>query len=123
VSFLEPGGTVAPGLLLTRIGSELGGGRAILAKVENAVETLLRSGNVAPDHPLHILEMQNIDLLDQILADLMLLFQGLADCDAIAAAQPLHLGPVLGRLRLAALRSRLSGFAPAPDSGEGVELF
>ena len=123
MSFLEPNGHVAPDLLLCRIETELAGCRTILASVENAVETLLKSGNVAPDDPLHIVEMQSIDLLDQILADLMLLLRDLAGSDVIAAAQPVRLGSVLQGIRLAALRNRLAGFAHLPDDSNGVELF
>ena len=123
MSFLEPTGLVAPDLLLYRIEAELGGCRAILAKVENAVETLLKSGNVAADDPLHIIEMQNIDLLDQILADVMLCLQDLAGSESIQSAPALRLGLVTRRTRLAALRNRLSGFAGTVDDGDGVELF
>lgn len=123
MSFLEPTGLVAPDLLLYRIEAELGGCRAILAKVENAVETLLKSGNVAADDPLHIIEMQNIDLLDQILADVMLCLQDMAGSDPIQSAPALRLGLVTRRTRLAALRNRLAGFAGAADDGDGVELF
>ena len=123
MSFLEPTSPIAAGLLLHRIGQELAGCRALLVKVENAVETLLQSGNVAPDDPLHITEMQNIDLLDQIIADVMLCLQDLAGTEAIAAAQGLRLSEVTRRLRLAALRNRLAGFATISDSGDGVELF
>ena len=123
MSFLEPNGTVAPAMLLHRIETELAGCRTILTRVENAVETLLKSGNVAQDDPLHIVEMQSIDLLDQILADLMLLLQDLADTDVIATAQAVRLGPVVHRIRLAALRSRLTGLVYLPDEIGGVELF
>ena len=71
MSFLEPASQIAAGLLLHRLEQELAGCRTILVRVENAVETLLKSGNVALDDPLHIVEMQNIDLLDQIIADVM----------------------------------------------------
>jgi hypothetical protein len=123
VSVLEPNSTVAPALLLHRIETELAGCRTILTNVETAVETLLKSGNVAQDDPLHIVEMQSIDLLDQILADLMLLLQDLADTDVIATAQAIRMGPVVHRVRLAALRSRLTGLASLPDDMDGVELF
>jgi hypothetical protein len=123
VSYLEPNGTVAPALLLHRIEIELAGCRTILTRVENAVETLLKSGNIAQDDPLHIVEMQSIDLLDQSLADLMLLLQDLADTDVIATAQPVRMGPVMQRIRLAAMRSRLTGLAYLPDDTDGVELF
>lgn len=123
MSFQEPTGQIAPALLLHRIEAELALCRSILAKVENAVETLLQSGNVAADDPLHIVEMQNIDLLDQSLADIMLCLQDLTGSDAISTAQPVRLGQVTRRLRLAALRGRLSGFAPIVDHSAGVELF
>lgn len=123
MSFLEPAGHVAPVLLLSRIATELSGARVILASVENAVETLLQTGSVAPDDPLHIIEMQSIDLLDQILADLMLFVGDLAESDSILTAHPVRLGSVIHRIRLAALRSRLAGIAYAPDDSTGVELF
>lgn len=123
MSFLEPASPVAPDLLLHRVQTELAGCRTILTRVENAVETLLQSGNVAPDDPLHIVEMQSIDLLGQILADLILFLQDLADSEAIVNAQPVRMGQVMHRIRLAALRSRLSGLTHSQDDSVTVELF
>ena len=123
MSFLEPGGPIAPALLLLRIEAELAGCRSILAKVENSVETLLQSGNVAFDDPLHVAEMQSIDLLDQVLADLMLCLRDMSGTEAMTRAQPLRPGQVTRHMRLAALRSRLDGFVVAAEQGDGVELF
>jgi hypothetical protein len=123
VSFIDPAGHIDPALLLTRIEAELSGCRTILGKVETAVETLLKSGNVAADDPLHIQEMQNIDLLDQILADLMLCLQDFAATPSIVAAAPARLSHVTRHTRLADLRNRLAGLAKAEDRGDGVELF
>jgi hypothetical protein len=47
----------------------------------------------------------------------------LADTDAIATAPALRMGPVVHRIRLAALRCRLAGLAYLPDDTDGVELF
>ena len=123
MSFQESGGHIAAKLLLRRIEQELAGCRAILVRVETAVETLLKSGDVAADDPLHIVEMQNLDLLDQILADVMLCLQDMGSSDAIAATRALRLGDVTRRLRLAALRNRLAGHATIANPGNGVELF
>ena len=123
MSFLEPTSQIAAGLLLHRLEQELAGCRTILVRVENAVETLLKSGNVALDDPLHIVEMQNIDLLDQILADVMLCLLDAAASEALSGAPALRLKDVTRHLRLAALRNRLAGFATIDDRGNGVELF
>ena len=123
MSFQEPGVHIAAPLLLHRIEQELAGCRLLLVRVETAVETLLKSAHVALDDPLHIVEMQNIDLLDQILADLVLCLQDLAGSDAVASVQTVRLSGVLRRLRLAALRSRLAGHATVADPGAPVELF
>jgi hypothetical protein len=123
VSFLEPTGLVAPDLILHRIGAELGGCRHLLANEENALETLLQSGNVAADDPLHLVEMQNIDLLDQLLADVILCLQDMAGSEPIKMAAALRVGQVTRRIRLAALRNRLAGFAQTVDPGAGIELF
>lgn len=123
MSFHEPQGHVAADKLLGRIEAELGTCRAILAGVESVVETLLKSGNVAADDPLHIVEMQNIDLLDQLLADMMLCLADLAGTDPIKAAPTIRLSQVIRRTRLAALRNRLSGFAVPVDPDDAVELF
>ena len=111
------------GTLLHRLEHELDGCRSLLVKVENAVETLLQSGNIAADDPLHIIEMQNIDLLDQRLADLMLFIHDLSTTDPIIDAQTVRVSQVVRRIRLAALRNRLAGVAHAPDDSDGVELF
>lgn len=123
MSFIHPSGHIEPALLLSRIEAELSGCRTILGKVESAVETLLQSGNVAADDPLHIQEMQNIDLMDQILADLMLCLQDLGTTPTILAAQPARLGQVVRRTRLADLRNRLAGLSSPAHRGDGVELF
>ena len=124
MSYLDSQGYVSPNLLLHRIEMELGNCRVILAKVEMAVETLLQSEEVAADDPLHIVEMQSIDLLDQILADLMLCLQDLARSDSITTAHAIRLGAILRRTRLAGLRNRLAGSAETEvDIGDGVELF
>lgn len=123
MSFQVPTSHIAASALLLRIEQELAGCRALLVKVETAVETLLRSGNVALDDPLHIAEMQNIDLLDQIIADVMLCLQDMAGSEAIESASSLRLGQITRRLRLAALRNRLAGYATVADHGNGVELF
>jgi len=123
VSFQDPSSHIAADKLLFRVEQELAGCRNLLVKVENAVETLLQSGNIAADHPLHIIEMQNIDLLDQILADLILFIQDLAASDSMINLQPVRVNQVVRRIRLAALRNRIAGFAHLPDEGDGVELF
>lgn len=123
MSFQQHGVHIAADLLLDRIAQELAGCRAILVRVEHAVETLLKSGNVPLDDPLHIAEMQNIDLLDQILADVVLCLQDIVASHAIAETRDLPLGEVTRRLRLAALTNRLAGHAAIADSGNGVELF
>ena len=123
MSFQEHGVHIAADLLLHRIEQELAGCRAILVRVETAVEALLKSAHVAQDDPLHIVEMQNIDLLDQIIADVMLCLQDLGGSDAVASAQTVRLSVVTRRLRLAALRNRLAGHATVADSGAAVELF
>lgn len=123
MSFQEPGGHIAASLLLHRLEQELSGCRAILVRVETAVEMLMKSGNVALDDPLHIVEMQNIDLLDQVLADVMLCLQDMGASESIAATRGLRLGDVTRRLRLAALRNRLAGHATLAVADDGVELF
>lgn len=123
MSFQEHGVQIAADLLLHRIEQELAGCRAILVRVEMAVEALLKSAHVALDHPLHIVEMQNIDLLDQIIADVMLCLQDLGQSDAVASAQTVRLSVVTRRLRLAGLRNRLAGHATVADPGATVELF
>ena len=123
MSFQDPSSHVAADVLLHRIELELAGCRSLLVKVETAVETLLQSGNIPLDDPLHIVEMQNIDLLDQILADLMLFLQDLAASEPMTTSQPVRFSKVIRRIRLAALRNRLAGLAHATEDGDGVELF
>ena len=123
MSFQDIASHCAVDALLHRVSQELAGCRSLLVKVETAVETLLQSGNIAADDPLHIIEMQNIDLLDQILADLMLFLQDISASDPIIDAQTISMSQVVRRIRLAALRNRLTGLACAPDDSNGVELF
>jgi hypothetical protein len=123
VSYQDPVSLVTADLLLHRIEAELVGCRSILAKIEYAVETLLQSGNVPQDDPLHIVEMQNIDLMDQILADLVICLQDLTAARSVDGTVPLRIAHVTRRMRLADLRDRLAGLTNAVRDGDGVELF
>ncbi|MEO8243399.1 MAG: hypothetical protein ABI832_13915 [bacterium] len=123
MSFLDPAGHISAALMLRRIEAELGSCRAILAKVETAVETMLQSGEVAVDDLLHIVEMQNIDLLDQTIADLVICLQDVASSPAIGTAQPLRVAHITRRLRLADLQDRLAGRTTPAERGDAVELF
>ena len=123
MSFQDFASHSAASTLLHRVEQELASCRSLLVKVENAVETLLQSGNIPADDPLHIIEMQNLDLLDQILADLILFLQDLSAADPIIDAQTVRVSQVVRRLRLAALRNRLAGLAHVPHDSDGVELF
>lgn len=123
MSILDPAGHITASLLLRRVEAELGGCRVILAKIETAVETLLQSGNIAQDDPLHVVEMQNIDLLDQTIADLVTCLQDIASAPPIGTAQPLRVAHITRRMRLADLRDRLGGRTTPAERGDAVELF
>lgn len=123
MSILDPAGHITASLLLSRVEAELGGCRVILARIEAAVETLLQSGNIALDDPLHVVEMQNIDLLDQTIADLAICLQDIAAAPPIGTAQPLRVAHITRRMRLAGLRDRLGGRTTPAERGDAVELF
>lgn len=123
MSMLDPGQHVAASILLRRVEAELGTCRRLLTGIETMVETMLANGQVAPDDPLHVVEAQNIDLLDQMLADLALFLTALAAAPNLGVAQPLRLAHLTRSLRLDDLRDRLGG-TPLRSRGEGdVELF
>ncbi len=123
MSMLDPAGHITAALLLRRVEAELGGCRRLLSKIESSVETMLSRGHIAADDPLHVSEMQAIDLLDQSLADLILCLQELAAAPPIGTALPLRVAHITRRLRLADLRDRLSGQTAKPERGDDVELF
>ncbi len=123
MSMLDQAGHITAALLLRRIEAELGGCRRLLAKIETTVETMLSRGPVAADDPLHVSEMQNIDLLDQSLADLILCLQELASAPPMGTALPLRVAHITRRLRLADLRDRLGGRITPAERGDDVELF
>ena len=123
MSLLDPPGHITAALLLRRIEAELGGCRSILARIEAAVETLVKSGNIAQDDPLHLAEMQNIDLLDQTLADLAICLRDIASAPPIGTVQPLRMAHITRRMRLAELRDRLGGRETSTERGDAIELF
>ena len=123
MSFLDPAGHITAALLLRRIEAELGGCRSILARIESAVETLVKAGNIAQDDPLHLAEMQSIDLLDQTLADLVICLRDIASAPPIGTAQPLRVAHITRRMRLAELRDRLGGRTTPAERGDAIELF
>lgn len=123
MSMLDPAGHITAALLLRRVEAELGGCRRLLSKIESSVETMLSRGHIAADDPLHVSEMQAIDLLDQSLADLILCLQELASAPPIGTALPLRVAHITRRLRLADLRDRLSGQVAKSGRGDDVELF
>lgn len=123
MSLLDPAGHITAALLLRRIEAELGGCRRLLAKIETSVETMLSRGHIAADDPLHVSEMQSIDLLDQTLGDLILCLQELASAPPIGTALPLRVAHITRRLRLADLRNRLGGRTTPEERGDDVELF
>ena len=123
MTMLDPAGHITAALLLRRVEAELGSCRRLLAMIESAVETMLSRGKVAPDDPLHVSEMQNIDLLDQTLGDLILCLQELASAPPMGTALPLRVAHITRRLRLADLRDRLSGRVTPVERGDDVELF
>ncbi len=123
MSMLDPAGHITAALLLRRVEAELGGCRRLLAQIEASVETMLSRGSIAPNDPLHVSEMQSIDLLDQTLADLILCLQELASAPPIGTALPLRVAHITRRLRLADLRERLVGRGTAGERSAEVVLF
>ena len=123
MAMLDPAGHITAALLLRRVEAELGGCRRLLAKIEASVESMLSTGQIAPDDPMHVSEMQGIDLLDQTLGDLILCLQAMASAPPIGTALPLRVAHITRRLRLADLRDRLGGRRTADERGVDVELF
>ena len=114
---------IATAPLLQRIAIELLQCQAILSRIEHSVHVALDA--LAPLVPALSLQknMQDIDLLEQNLADLALCLSAVAAEPALQAAQDLNEAHVLGRLRLEDLRHRLHCWPSNAEPADQIEIF
>lgn len=105
------------GDLFTRAAEEIGLCRALVSKVEHAVEHLHDAGSFS--------DLQGIDLLHQTLDDIATLLHALAGTHPLATFALEDAEPLLAPLRLGAVRARLrnADTATLVHDHQHVELF
>ncbi|MGV8952533.1 MAG: hypothetical protein ACOH2M_15610 [Cypionkella sp.] len=113
--------------LLARLAEDLTRCRSVLARIEVAVHHGLdaaKAGEVGTDPPVYWQSnLQDIDLLDQHLADLAVCVQAIAADPAVQQGALLSGAHVLGPLKLDDLRKRLRGDTSQAEDASNIELF
>ncbi len=113
--------------LLARLAEDLTRCRSVLARIEVAVHHGLdaaKAGEISTDPPIYWqTNLQDIDLLDQHLADLAVCVQAVASEPAVQEGALLSGARVLGPLKLDDLRKRLRGDMTQTEDGSNIELF
>lgn len=112
-----------PGALLAQVAEELLRCRAILSRIEHSVHAMIDSHPASSETRAWHKNLQDIDLLEQNLADLARCLGAASAAPAIQEATALSPVDVLGDLTLHDLRQRLRGHMPATDTGGAVEFF
>jgi hypothetical protein len=112
--------TLAPASVLRRVAAELDGCQHLLTRIETAFHATRTEAN--PLHGQHIGQVQDIDLLGQILADLTHVLLICSDEPSVRAAQQFENAEALSVLRLNDLRLRLAG-TPGKAPVDRVEFF
>lgn len=112
-----------PGALLAQVSEELLRCRAILSRIEHSVHAMIDSHPASAETRQWHRNLQDIDLLEQNLADLARCLGATAAEPALQDARALSPVQVLGDLTLHDLRQRLRGHLSAADNGGAVEFF
>lgn len=114
---------LVPGALLAQVAEELMRCRAILSRIEHSVHAMIDSHPASAETRHWHRNLQDIDLLEQNLADLARCLGATAAEPALQDARPLSPVQVLGDLTLHDLRQRLRGHVPAVETGGAIEFF
>jgi hypothetical protein len=112
--------TLAPAAVVRRVAAELDGCRHLLARIEAAFHAMQPDAPPLQGQPLN--QVQDIDLLGQILADLTHVLVICSDEPSVRAARRFENAEALSVLRLNDLRLRLAG-TPGTAPIERVEFF
>ena len=112
-----------PAALLAQVAEELLRCRKILSRIEHSVHAVIESHPASAETRAWHRNLQDIDLLEQNLADLARCLLATATQSALQGETALSPAEVLGDLTLHDLRQRLRGHLHASDNGGAIEYF
>jgi hypothetical protein len=112
-----------PSALLAQVAEELLRCRAILSRIEHSVHAVIDSHPASSETRAWHRNLQDIDLLEQNLADLARCLCATSAEPALQGGLPLSAVGVLGDLTLDDLRQRLRGHTQVTESGGEIEYF